>query len=132
MCEAPWPVAEAVGDPDVALAVDGKSTGARTDTEFLRLARIGRWKPRNVPGESVGHPYSVLLVDTEVEWPQERFARLRVVALANDLALGQIALRKIDKLALRRAEYPHVAAGGDYYTLHQPELTIESNAVRWR
>ena len=54
------------------------------------------------------------------------------VALANNPALGQIALREVDQLALRGPEGPNIAAGRDDDALHQPEPAVEGDAVRRR
>src|SRR5271169_2396620 len=126
------PIAEPVGDPDIAMAVDVKSAGTRTNIEILGVARIGGWKSCHVLGKGVAHPDSVLLVDPEMERTQERLAGFLSRALANDPALGQIALREVDKLALRGPEGPDIAAGRDDDALHQPEPAVESDAVRRR
>ena len=132
MGHAQQPTAEPVGDPDVALAVDGKTAVVESGLEVLGLARIGGGEARDVVDAAVGHPDPVLLVDAEVKWRPERLARLRAVALANDPALGQIALGEVDELALLDAEDPDIAAGRDDDPLHQPELAIEGDALRRR
>src|SRR4029453_7814378 len=67
-----------------------------------------------------------------MERSQERLAGFLSGALAHDPALGQIALREVDKLALRGPNGPHIAAGRDDDALHQPELAIERDAIRRR
>ena len=63
------------------------------------------WSPKRI-----GHPDPVLLVDAEVERPEEGLAGLDLAPLANDPPLGQIALGEVDELALRDAHGPDVAA----------------------
>ena len=65
----------------------------------------------------------------EMERRAERLARLGAVALADDPALGQVALREEDELALLDAQNPHVAARRDDHPLHQPEPAAEGDAL---
>ena len=62
----------------------------------------------------------------------ERLARRRVVALADNPALGQIAFGKVDELALLDVQGPNVAARRDDDALHQPEAAAESDAFGGR
>ncbi len=110
MHHAEQPVAEPVGDPDVALAVDCEAAAIVADLEILDLAWIGRGEPRNVVNAAVADPNPVLLIDAQMEWRAERLARLGAIALADDSALGQVALREEDELALLHTQNPHVAA----------------------
>ena len=128
MHHAEQPVAEPVGDPYVALAVDGEAAAVVADLEILGLARIGGGKSRDVVDAAVAHPNPVLLVDGEMERGAKRLARLRVIALADDPALGQIALRKVDELAFLDAENPDVAARRHDHALHQSEPAAEGDA----
>src|SRR5580704_7267448 len=122
---------EAVGDPDVALTVDGKTTVVDSGLEVLGLARIGGWKAGDVRSAAVGHPDSVLLVDAEVKRSYERLARLRAVALANDAAVSYIALGEVTELPILDTQYPNITARRDDDTLHQTEAAIEIDALRW-
>src|SRR5271157_4494664 len=129
MSHAQQPTAEPVGDPNVAPAVDGKTAAVEPDLEVLGLARISSRKARDVVDAAVGHPNAVLLVDAEVKWCPEGLARLLLVALANDPALGQVALGEVYELALLDAQDPHVGAGRDDDTLHQTKLAVEGDAL---
>src|SRR5271157_4857940 len=100
MPHAEQPVAEPVGDQGVAFAVDGEAAAAVANLEIFDLGWIGGGKAGNVVDTAVGHPNPILLVDGEMERRQERLAWLRRVALADDLALGQVALGKVDELPL--------------------------------
>src|SRR5579863_10193957 len=121
MGHAKEPTAEPLGDPDVALAVDGKTAAVEPDLEVLSLARIRGGEARDMVDAAVGHPDAVLLVDAKVEWRAERLAWLGAVSLANDPAFGQIALGEVHKLALLDAKDPDVSAGCDNDPLHQPK-----------
>src|SRR5215813_15272140 len=102
-------MAEPVGDPDVALAVDVETAVDDCGLEIFGFARIlGREARYFIAG--VRDPDSILLVDGEVKWPEERLARLGAVAFADDAALGPVTLGDVYELALRDAESPHVAA----------------------
>ena len=81
---------------------------------------------------AIGDPDPVLLVDAEVKWRQKRLARLCAVALANDLALGQITLGKVHELPLLDTQDPDVAARRDDDPLHQAEPAAKVDALRWR
>ena len=107
-----------------------EAAAAVAGLEFLDLGRIGCRKARHVRAEGVGHPDPVLLVDAEVERRDERLARLDRPALADDPALGRIALGEVDELALRDAQDPDIAARRDDHALHQSELAVEGDAVR--
>src|SRR5215470_4518816 len=122
-------MAEAVGDPYVALAVDVETAVDDSGLEILDFARIrGREARHFIAG--VRDPDPILLVDGEVKWPEERLARLGAVAFTDDPALGPVPLGEVDELALRDAESPHVAARCGDDALHQPELPIEGDALR--
>src|SRR5215470_6276935 len=125
-------MAEPVGDPDVALAVDAKTAIVNPGLEVFGLARISGGEARDVVGTAIGYPNPVLLVDGEVKWSPERLARLLLIAFANDPTLADLALGKVDELAFLDAENPDVSARRDDYTLHQPEPAIESDAFRRR
>ena len=127
------PSAEAIGNPNVPLAVNGKTAIVDPGLEILGLARISGREARDMIDTAIGHPNPVLLVDAEVKWRSKRFARLRAVALANDPAVRQIALGKVDELALLNAQHPNVSARSDDNALHQPSLpsnVIPSGGVR--
>src|SRR5262249_44986336 len=66
-----------------------------------------------------------------MKWPEERLARLGAVAFADDPALGPVTLGDVYELALRDAQSPHVATRRGDDALHQPELPIEGDALRW-
>src|SRR5215469_13294468 len=117
MHHAQYPVAEPVGNPDVALAIDAKTAVVDPSLEGLDLARISGWEPRDVVGAGIGYPDPVLLVDAEMKWSPERFAGLLLVALAHDPALGEIALGELDELAFLDADSPDVSARRDDYSL---------------
>src|SRR5215475_12764139 len=122
-------MAEPVSDPDVALAVDVQTAVDDSGLEIFGFARIcGREARHFIAG--VRDPDPILLVDGEVKWPEERLARLGTVAFADDPALGPVTLREIEELALRDAESPYVAARRGDDALHQPEPTIEGDALR--
>src|SRR5262245_64316186 len=122
-------MAEPVGNPYVALAVDVKTAVDNCGLETFGLARIrGRETRHLIAG--VRDPDPILMVDGKVEWPEERLARLGAVAFADDPALGPVTLGEVQELALRYTESPHVAAGRDDDALHQPELPIEGDPLR--
>src|SRR5262245_35467431 len=122
-------MAEAVGDPYVALAVDVETAVDDSGLEILDVARIrGREARHFIAG--VRDPDPILLVDGEVKWPEERLAWLSAVAFADDPALGPITLREVQELALRHAQSPHVATWCGDDALHQPEPAIESETLR--
>ena len=129
MPHAEQPVAEPVGDPDVALAVDGEAAAVVADLEVLDLAWIGRGEARNVVDAAVADPNPILLIDGEMERRAKRLARLRPFALADDPALGQVAFREEDELALLDAQDPDVAARCDDHSLHQAEPAAEGDAL---
>src|SRR5215813_4400112 len=122
-------MAEPVGDPYVAPAVDVKTAVDDTGLEIFGLARIrGREARHFIAG--VRDPDPILLINGEVKWPEERFARLGAVAFADDPALGPVTFGEMYELALRDAESPYVAARRSDDALHQPELPIEGDTLR--
>src|SRR5262245_1032118 len=124
-------MAEPVGDPYVALAVDVQTAVDDSGLEIFGFAGIrGREARHFVAG--VRDPDPILLINGEVKWPEERFARLGAVAFAHDPALGPVTLGEVQELTLRDAESPHVAARRGDDALHQPELPIEGDPLRWR
>src|SRR5262249_7457021 len=119
------PSAEAVGDPDVALTVDVHTAIKKPGLEVLGFGRIGRGEARDIVA-AVRNPDPVLLVDGDVKWVCERFARLGVLAIANQPTLGPIAIREVHELVLADAERPHVAADGhNNNALHFSELAAK-------
>src|SRR5262245_21035493 len=122
-------MAEPVGDPDVALAVDVQTAVHDSGLEIFDFARIRSREARHFIA-GVRDPDPILLINGEVKWPEERLARLGAVAFADDPTLGPVTLREIQELALRDAESPHVAARRDDDTLHEPELPIEGDPLR--
>src|SRR5271166_4068308 len=67
------PLAESVGDPDVALAVDAHPLAALAEgRELYRLAWIGGRETNHRVAQGVGDPDRVLLVDSKVEWALEQ------------------------------------------------------------
>src|SRR5262245_40150027 len=105
-------MAEPVGDPYVALAVDVKTAVDDCGLEIFGSARIcGREAGHFIAG--VRDPDPILLINGEEKWRDKRLARLGAVPLADDPALGPITLGEIDELALRDAQSPHVAARRD-------------------
>src|SRR5262245_31671704 len=124
-------MAEPVGDPYVALAVDVEPAVDDCGLEIFDFARIrGREACHFIAG--VRDPDPILLINGKVEWPEERLARLGAVAFADDPALGPVTLGEVQELALRDAESPHVAIRRDDDTLHQAELAVEGDPLRWR
>src|SRR5262249_60237947 len=102
-------MAEAVGDPYVALAVDVETAVDDSRLEVFGLARIrGREARDFIAG--VRDPDPILLINGQGKRPEERLARLGAVAFADDSALGPVTLGDVDELTLRDAESPHVAA----------------------
>src|SRR5215468_1834462 len=124
-------MAEPIGDPYVALAVDVETAVYDSGLEIFGFARIrGREARHLIAG--VRDPDPILLVDGKVEWPEERLARLGAVTFADDLAFSPVTLGEVQELALRDAESPHVAARRGDDALHQSEPPIEGDALRRR
>src|SRR5262244_1228597 len=122
-------MAEPVGDPYVALAVDVETAVDDCGLEIFGFARIrGREARHFIAG--VRDPDPILLIYGEVKWSEERLARLGTVAFADDPAFGPITLGEVHELALRDAKSPHVAARRGDDALHQPELPIEGDTLR--
>src|SRR5262250_1094729 len=124
-------MAESVRDPHVALAVDVETAVDDCSLEIFGFARIRGSEARHLIA-GVRDPDPILLINGEVKWPEERLARLGTVAFADDPALSPVTLGKIDELALRDAESPHVAARRGDDALHQPEPPIKGDALRRR
>src|SRR5215471_21235927 len=123
-------MAEPIGDPYVALAVDVEAAVDDSGLEIFDFARIsGREARHFIVG--VRDPDPVLLIDGEVKWPEERLARFGAIAFADDTSLGPVTLGDVHELAFREAESPHVAARRGDDALHQPELPIEGDTLRW-
>src|SRR5262244_1290509 len=122
-------MAEPVGDPYVALAVDVETAVDNSGLEIFGFARISGREPRHLIA-GVRDPDPILLIAGEVNWPEERLARLGAVAFADDTAFGPVTLGDVDELALRDAQSPDVAARRDDDALHQAELPIEGDALR--
>src|SRR5262245_42652636 len=120
-------MAEPVGDPYVALAVDVKTAVDDSSLEILDLRWIRGGEARYFIA-GVRNPDPILLINGEVKWPQERLARFGAVAFADDLALGPVTLGDVDELALRYPQSPPVAVRGDDDALHQAEV-IPSGGV---
>src|SRR5215467_10373804 len=124
-------MAEPVSDPYVALAVDVETAVEDSGLEIFGFVRIrGREARHFISG--VRDPDPILLINGEVERCRERLARLGTVAFADDPALGPVTLREIEELALRDAESPHVATRRGDDALHQAELAVEGDPLRWR
>src|SRR5262245_66045414 len=122
-------MAEAVGDPHVALAVDVQTAVEDSGLEIVDFARIpGREARHFIAG--VRDPDPILLINGEVKWCEERLARLGAVAFAGDPAPGPVTLGDVHELALRDAESPYVTARRGDDALHQPELPIEGDTLR--
>ena len=100
--------------------------------KFSTLLGSAAGKARDVVDAAIRYPDPVLLVDAEMKWRLERFARLRAVAFADDAALADIAFGEVDELALLDAQRPDIAARRDDDTLHQPEPAAEGDAFRRR
>src|SRR5215472_9142800 len=124
-------MAEPVGDPYVALAVDVETTVDDSGLEILGFARIRGGEARHFVA-GVRDPDPILLIDGEVKRPEERLARLGAVAFADDPTLGPVPLGEVQELALRDAQSPHVAVRRGDDALHQPKLPIEGDALRRR
>src|ERR1700683_337311 len=95
MLLADWAVAETGGDPDVALAVDGKTAGTESALEILSFARVSSREACDMVDAAVGDPDPILRIDSEMKRRHERLARLHFVAFANDLALSQMPLGEV-------------------------------------
>src|SRR5215468_7680813 len=122
-------MAEPIGDPYVALAVDVETAVYDSGLEIFGFARIrGREARHLIAG--VRDPDPILPVYGKVEWPEERLARLGAVAFADDPAVGPFTFGEVDELSLRDAESPHVAARCGDDALHQAKPTAEGNAFR--
>src|SRR5215469_10879553 len=123
-------MAEPVGNPYVALAIDIETAVDDASLEIFDFARIcGREARHFIAG--VRDPDPILLIDGEVKWPKERLARLGAIAFADNPTLGPVTLGEVQELALRDAQSPHVATRRDDDALHQPELPIEGDTL-WR
>src|SRR5262249_52481673 len=88
-------VAEAICDPDVALAVDRHSARAEANLEGFHLARVRRGESRDPVGGRVRDPDAVFLVNGEVERRDELAGVLPGVAglvLEEQFAPGRVAL----------------------------------------
>ncbi len=92
--------------------------------EFLGLGRIRGGEADNEIG-GVRDPDPVLLVDGEVERPEERFAWLGAVTLAEDPAFGPVTLGEMQELTLRDAQSPYVAAGVAMMPCIKPSLPLK-------
>src|SRR5262245_11542467 len=122
-------MAEPVGDPYVALAVDVETAVDDSGLEAVGFARIrGREARHLIAG--VRDPDPILLVDRKVKRPEERLARLGGVPFADDPALGPVSLREVEELALRDAQSPHVAVWRGDDALHHAEPAIEGDTLR--
>src|SRR5215510_14377945 len=122
-------MAEPVGDPYVALAVDVKTAVDDSGPEIFGFARIRGGEARYfITG--VRDPDPILLIDGKVKWSEERLARLGAVAFANNPAFSPVTLGEVQELALRDAESPYVATRRGDDALHQPELPIEGDTLR--
>src|SRR5215831_19712957 len=115
---AEQPIAEPVGDPYVALAVDVQTAVDDSGLEVFGLARIRGGEARHLIA-GVRDPDPILLIDGEVKRPEERLARLGAVAFADDPPLGPVPFGKLYELALRDAESPHIAARRGDDALHE-------------
>src|SRR5277367_3800491 len=129
MHHAQHTVAETSGDPDVALAVDGKTAGVESAFEVFRFARIGRREARDMVDAAVGDPDPILRVDGEMKRRHERLARFSTIALADNSALGEIALREVHELLLLDAQDPYVTGWRHSDTLHQTQAAIEGDSI---
>src|SRR5262245_64008271 len=93
-------MAEPVGNPNVALAVDVQTAVDDSGLEIVGFARIrGREARHFIAG--VRDPDPIPLINGEVKWPEERLARLGAVAFADDPALGPVTLGVVDEVALQ-------------------------------
>src|SRR5262249_42893609 len=122
-------VSEPVRDPDVALAVDIHAASAPAAAEFLHFRGIRCGKARDVSGNRVAYPDAILLIDGEMERSDERLAWLDLAAFADNLTFRVITAGEEQKLALRNAQCPDVAAGRDDYPLHKTEPSAKSDPL---
>src|SRR5215472_9571724 len=110
-------MAEPIGDPYIALAVDVETAVDDSGPEIFGFARIrGREARHFIAG--VRDPDPILLINGEVKWREERLARFGAVAFADDPAPGPVTLGEMQELALRDAERPYVAARRGDDALH--------------
>src|SRR5208283_737521 len=125
-------MANGVGDPGVAEAVDGDCPGAKTDLDLFRFAGIARREARNSVGAAIGDPDPILLIHGEVKRPLDLERAVNGFAIhgaAKDSPLRGVALRQIDDLVLFIVESPDVAIGRGDYALHRTQLSAEVVAV---
>ena len=121
-------VAEGIGDPSVAEAVDGDGPRAVPDFDLLGFAGIARGEARHRVAAAIGDPDPILLIHGEVERPLDLERAVHGFAIhgaAQDAPLRGVSLRQIDDLALFIVERPHVAIRRGDDALHLTQLSAE-------
>src|SRR5215467_8039564 len=91
---AEQPMAEAVGNPHIALAVDVEAAVDDSGLEVVDSAWIRSREACHLIA-SVRDPDPILLINGEVKWPEKRLAWLGAVAFADDAALGPVTLGEV-------------------------------------
>ncbi len=120
-------MADGVGDPSIALAVDRNSSWGITNFEFLCFARISGRETGNGVGTAVGDPDPVLLIDGQMERGLDLEGAVHGFAVhgaAEDAAFRGVALGQINDLTVPIVERPHVAIRGDDNALHLEHLEM--------
>ena len=120
-------MAEGVGDPGVAEAVDGHAARDETDLDLLGLAGIVCRKARHRVA-AVGDPDPILLIHGEMEGPldlERAVDGLAIHMAPQDAAVGGVLLGQMDDLALLIVKRPDVAIQHDNDPLHRTQLSSE-------
>ena len=120
-------MAEGVGDPGVAEAVDGDAARDEPDLDLLGFAGIvGREARHRVA--AVGDPDPILLIHREVERPLDLERAVHGLAIhgaAQDAPLRGVALGQMNDLALFIVERPDVAIRRGDDALHRAQSSVE-------
>src|SRR5450755_5172694 len=120
-------MAEGVGDPGVAEAVDGHAARDETDLDLLSIAGIACREARHRVA-AIGDPDPILLIHREMEGLpdlQRAVHGLAIHSPAQDTALRGVSLRQMDDLALFIVERPDVAIRRGDDALHRTQLPPE-------
>src|SRR5271165_4383587 len=121
-------MADGVGNPGIAEAVDGHSPRAVADLDLLGFAGIARREARHRVGAAISDPDPILLIHGEVErsLDLERTVHgFTVHSAPEDAPLCRVSLRQIDDLVLVIVERPDVAIWRGDDALHRTQLSAE-------